>query len=83
MPTTVSLITTYELGHQPFGVASAAAALRDVDASVTIQDLSINSLDEGTIGAAEPCPCDCDPASDGGGDELGEHRPQRNRLAPV
>ena len=40
-------------------------------------------IDEGTIGTADPCPCDCDPASDGGGDELGEHRPQRNRLAPV
>ena len=49
----VVLITTYELGHQPFGVASAAASLRDAGASVTVQDLSINSLDLGPIRVAD------------------------------
>jgi len=53
MATNVALITTYELGHQPFGVASAAAWLRAAGASVTVQDLSISALDEGQIRDAD------------------------------
>ena len=53
MSNNVVLITTYELGHQPFGIASAAAWLRDAGASVTVQDLSINSLDEPLIDEAD------------------------------
>ena len=36
----VVLISTYELGHQPFGLASPAAWLRARGAAVTCLDLS-------------------------------------------
>ncbi len=48
----VVLISTYELGHQPFGLASPAAWLRRAGAEVTCLDLSRQSLHEEAIGAA-------------------------------
>ena len=53
MSTNVALVSTYELGHQPFGVASAAAALQAAGAVVTVHDLSISALDEQAISAAD------------------------------
>src|ERR1700680_1638651 len=40
----VVLISTYELGHQPFGLASPAAWLRARGAAVTCLDLSREAL---------------------------------------
>jgi radical SAM superfamily enzyme YgiQ (UPF0313 family) len=48
----VVLISTYELGHQPFGLASPAAWLRRCGAEVTCLDLSRQSLQEEAIRAA-------------------------------
>ena len=45
----VCLITTYELGHQPFGIASPARWLEDAGASVECIDLAIECLDEENI----------------------------------
>ncbi len=45
----VVLISTYELGHQPFGVASPAAWLRARGAKVACFDLSRQALDAGAI----------------------------------
>ena len=42
----VVLISTYELGHQPFGIASPAAWLRDAGATVDTLDLALERLDE-------------------------------------
>ncbi len=49
----VVLISTYELGHQPFGLASPAAWLRDSGARVTCLDLSRQSLPEDAIRSAD------------------------------
>ena len=48
----VALISTYELGHQPFGLASPAAFLRAAGATVTCNDLAVEALDEQAIAAA-------------------------------
>src|SRR6476659_8316828 len=40
----VVLISTYELGHQPFGLASPAAWLRAAGHKVTCADLSVGTL---------------------------------------
>ncbi|MCC6168241.1 MAG: radical SAM protein [Caldilineaceae bacterium] len=48
----VVLISTYELGRQPFGLASPAAWLRELGAQVTCLDLAIQRLDEAAIAAA-------------------------------
>ena len=48
----VVLISTYELGHQPFGLASPAAWLRRAGADVRCLDLSLGKLDEEAIAAA-------------------------------
>src|SRR5512142_1198762 len=48
----VLLISTYELGRQPFGLASPAAWLRAEGAVVTCQDLSQCKLDENAVRAA-------------------------------
>lgn len=48
----VVLISTYELGHQPFGLASPAAWLRRAGAEVMCLDLSRQSLHEEAIRAA-------------------------------
>ena len=49
----VVLISTYELGHQPFGLASPAAWLREAGAQVTCLDLAVERLDEAAIAAAD------------------------------
>ncbi len=49
----VVLISTYELGRQPFGLASPAAWLRERGAEVTCLDLSRQALREQPICAAE------------------------------
>jgi radical SAM superfamily enzyme YgiQ (UPF0313 family) len=49
----VLLISTYEMGRQPFGLASPAAWLKQAGASVRCLDLSIDPLDDGTIRAAD------------------------------
>lgn len=49
----VVLISTYELGRQPFGLASPAAWLRDQGAQVTCLDLAIQRLDETAVAAAD------------------------------
>jgi len=48
----VVLISTYELGHQPFGLASPAAWLRNAGANVVTQDLSRQTLDDSAIRSA-------------------------------
>ena len=47
------LISTYELGRQPFGLASPAAWLRAAGASVTCVDLSRETLPEDAVRAAD------------------------------
>jgi radical SAM superfamily enzyme YgiQ (UPF0313 family) len=49
----VVLISTYELGRQPFGLASPAAWLKAAGASVTCQDLAVQRLEEQSIAAAD------------------------------
>jgi radical SAM superfamily enzyme YgiQ (UPF0313 family) len=49
----VVLISTYELGHQPFGLASPAAWLREAGARVTCLDLAVEHLDESALTAAD------------------------------
>jgi Radical SAM superfamily len=49
----VVLISTYELGHQPFGLASPAAWLRRDGAEVTCLDLSRQLLQEDAVRAAD------------------------------
>ncbi len=48
----VVLISTYELGHQPFGLASPAAWLRQRGHEVRCFDLSREPLDESAVRAA-------------------------------
>src|SRR5271157_479859 len=49
----VVLISTYELGRQPFGLASPAAWLRQTGASVTSVDLATQHLSQELIASAE------------------------------
>jgi radical SAM superfamily enzyme YgiQ (UPF0313 family) len=49
----IILISTYELGRQPFGLASPAAWLRARGHNVACLDLSRESLDEAAVRAAE------------------------------
>ena len=49
----VVLISTYDLGHQPFGLASPAAWLRRAGASVTSMDLSRERLGEDVVAGAD------------------------------
>jgi radical SAM superfamily enzyme YgiQ (UPF0313 family) len=49
----IVLISTYELGRQPFGLASPAAWLRKRGHKVVVLDLARQSLDEGAIRHAE------------------------------
>jgi radical SAM superfamily enzyme YgiQ (UPF0313 family) len=49
----VVLISTYELGRQPFGLASPAAWLRTAEAGVTCVDLSREGLPEDAVRAAD------------------------------
>ena len=43
------LLSTYELGRQPFGLASPAAWLREAGFEVVVEDLSRNRLDESAV----------------------------------
>ena len=45
-PTQVLLVSTYELGHQPFGLAEPAAMLRQRGAVVRTLDLAVERVDE-------------------------------------
>jgi len=49
----VLLISTYELGHQPFGIASPAAWLRNAGADVTTTDVALEPLDEPAVSTAD------------------------------
>lgn len=49
----VVLISTYELGRQPFGLASLAAWLKAEGANVSLQDLAISKLDTQPLVAAD------------------------------
>ena len=49
----VMLVSTYELGRQPFGLASAAAWAGDAGASVTCCDLAVEPLDLEAVAAAD------------------------------
>jgi radical SAM superfamily enzyme YgiQ (UPF0313 family) len=49
----VLLVSTYDLGRQPSGLASPAAWLRQAGADVTCLDTSRDRLDDETIAAAE------------------------------
>jgi radical SAM superfamily enzyme YgiQ (UPF0313 family) len=52
-PMNVLLISTYELGRQPFGIASPAAWLRREGVDVRCLDLAIERLDPDVIEAAD------------------------------
>ena len=49
----VVLLSTYEMGRQPFGLASPAAWLRDAGCDVTALDLSRQPLDPDAVRAAD------------------------------
>ncbi len=49
----VLLISTYELGRQPFGLASPAAWIRETGADVECLDLSVQDLDEAAVRRAD------------------------------
>jgi radical SAM superfamily enzyme YgiQ (UPF0313 family) len=49
----VVLISTYDLGHQPFGLASPAAWLRTEGAEVTCLDLAVGPLSEPAVREAD------------------------------
>ncbi|MBI4477701.1 MAG: radical SAM protein [Acidobacteria bacterium] len=53
VPLRVVLLSTYELGRQPFGLASPAAWLRRAGADVTCVDLSRDRLDPESVRAAQ------------------------------
>ena len=53
MSMNVLLISTYELGRQPFGLASPAAWLRDAGATVRCLDLAVEPLDGDAVLAAD------------------------------
>ncbi|MBI3941981.1 MAG: radical SAM protein [Chloroflexi bacterium] len=48
----VVLLSTYELGRQPFGLASPAAWLEEIGARVTCLDLAVQRLDKEVIAQA-------------------------------
>lgn len=52
-PLQVLLLSTYELGHQPFGLASPAAWLRATGADVQCYDLSLEMLTEAVVRRAD------------------------------
>jgi radical SAM superfamily enzyme YgiQ (UPF0313 family) len=49
----VVLISTYELGHQPFGLTSATAWLKRAGAEVTCQDAAVQHLDKALLAEAD------------------------------
>jgi radical SAM superfamily enzyme YgiQ (UPF0313 family) len=48
----VVLISTYELGRQPFGLASPAAWLKHAGADVVLQDLAVSTFDAESVRGA-------------------------------
>src|ERR1700722_11749547 len=48
-PLRVALISTYDLGHQPFGLASPAAWLREKGAEVACIDLAVQDLNDTNV----------------------------------
>lgn len=52
-PLSVLFISTYELGHQPFGLASPATWLRDLGAEVTCLDTAVQDPDAEAMRTAE------------------------------
>jgi radical SAM superfamily enzyme YgiQ (UPF0313 family) len=52
-PLRVVLISTYELGHQPFGLASPAAWLGEMETEVACLDLAVQPLDEEAVAKAD------------------------------
>ena len=53
MPPPVLLLSLYELGRQSFGVASAAAWLRDAGCEIRCVDLAVEPLDEAAVRDAD------------------------------
>jgi len=53
VPMRALLISTYEMGRQPFGVASAAAWLRAPGTTVTCVDMAKEQLSDAELGAAD------------------------------
>lgn len=53
----ILLLSTYELGRQPFGLASPAAWLREAGHHVACLDLSRDALDEDAVRAADVVAC--------------------------
>jgi hypothetical protein len=49
----VLLISTYEIGRQPFGLASPAAWLRDAGCTVDCLDLAIQQIDDHLVASAD------------------------------
>ena len=49
----VFLISTYDLGHQPYSLASPAAKLSEEGASVTCNDLAVENLNEDGVKTAD------------------------------
>lgn len=49
----VVLLSTYELGRQPFGLASPAAWLRTAGATVTLQDLAVTRFEPESVRDAD------------------------------
>ena len=49
----ILLVSAYELGHQPFSVASATAWLEQAGHAVETQDLAIERLDDDRVAAAD------------------------------
>jgi radical SAM superfamily enzyme YgiQ (UPF0313 family) len=49
----VLLLSTYDLGHQPFSLASPAAKLKAAGATVTCNDLAVDSLNESAVKEAD------------------------------
>ena len=49
----VILISTYDLGHQPFSLASPAAKLTEAGATVICNDLAVESLKETSVRSAD------------------------------
>lgn len=53
----VLLLSTYDLGHQPFGLASPAAWLSEAGAQVTCNDLAVEQLNETALAEADMIAC--------------------------
>src|SRR2546426_8995882 len=53
LPLRVLLLSTYDLGRQPFGLASPAAWLRGAGAEVRCLDLAVEPLDDHGLRAAD------------------------------